>query len=502
MSAVEGLGVANPALEEFVLPVSVVILSVLFFVQRFGTQVVGKAFGPVMALWFLTIAALGVPQIIAHPQILTALLPTKALAFAIDRPVVGFIAMGAVVLSITGAEALYADMGHFGAKPIRLAWFALVFPCLTLNYLGQGAQILADPRTKDNPFFHLAPDWAIMPLVVLATLATVIASQSVISGAFSVSNQAVHMSLLPRLTVRHTSKHEGGQIYVPTINWLLYFGVLLLIAGFQSSAALANAYGLAVTGTLILTTVLFLGLADKVWHWPMWLLVLIMVVVGGLEGSFFAANLTKILHGGWLPVVIAVGIVFLMTTWLRGRSLVAERRSEIEGPLRPWIEKLRDRDIQRVPGTAVFLHANPDTVPLALKENLRFNQILHEQIAIVTVVVQNIPHVRHVDRVSFDDLGYTDDGICHVQIRLGFNDSQDVPVGLSWGKGKSEHFDIDADTARYFVSVLRINATHARGLRGWRHKIFVWLTHNEGDRTVSFHLPPSRTAVMGGSLSI
>ncbi len=501
MSAVEGLQVANPHLEEFVLPVSVVILSALFLVQRFGTAAVGRAFGPVMLLWFLSIAALGIPHILEHPQIVAALLPHHAVAFAVSRPVVAFIAMGAVVLTITGAEALYADMGHFGASPIRRAWFLVAFPCLTLNYLGQGSLILADPRAIDNPFFRLAPGWAILPLVVLATLATVIASQAVISGAFSVSHQAVHLSLLPRLAVRHTSKEEGGQIYVPTINWLLFFGVLVLIAAFQSSAALANAYGLAVTGTLMLTTILFLGLADKVWHWPMPVLVLILVAIGGLEATFLAANLTKILHGGWLPVVIAVGIVFLMTTWLHGRSLVRQRRVELEGPIGPWIEKVRGLDIPRVPGTAVFLHPDPDTVPLALKENLRFNRVLHEQVAIVTVKVENIPHVRHVERVTFDDLGYADDGICHVQIRLGFNDSQDVPVGLSWGKGKSSEFEIDPEQARYFVSVLKVNA-EGSGWRSWRKKLFVWMTHNEGDRTASFHLPPQRTAVMGGSLWI
>jgi len=502
MSAVEGLNVANPAMEDWILPISVAILTMLFLVQRFGTAVVGRAFGPVMVLWFGTLAVLGIPQILARPEIVGALSPTHALAFAVEEPFIAFVAMGAVVLTITGAEALYADMGHFGARPIRLAWFAVVFPCLVLNYLGQGAEILADPTAIDNPFFRMAPNWAVLPLVGLATLATVIASQAVISGAFSVSHQAVHMSLIPRVAVKHTSRSEGGQIYVPTINWLLYFGVLLLIAGFPNANHLANAYGLAVTGTLVLTTVLFLGLADKVWHWPMWLLVLIAVVVGGLEATFFGANLTKLLHGGWLPVLIAGAIVFLMTTWLRGRELVRQKRAELEEPIRPWIERLRDREVQRVPGTAVFLHANPETVPLALKENLRFNQIIHEQIAIVTVVVQNIPHVRHRDRVTYDNLGYDDDGICHIQIRLGFNDSQNVPVGLSWGRGKSTAFDIDPDQARYFVSVLKIQAESGSGLARWRRKIFVWMTNNEGDRSTSFHLPPGRTAVMGGSLKI
>ncbi|GMA21195.1 KUP/HAK/KT family potassium transporter [Arsenicicoccus piscis] len=301
MSAVEGLEVANPGFASWVLPCSVGILAVLFVVQRFGTEVVGRAFGPVMVCWFVLLAVLGVPHIAQHPEILRSVSPTYAILFGIDRPWVAFVAMGAVVLTITGAEALYADMGHFGARPIRLAWFGLVFPSLLLNYLGQGAMMLHDPSTVANPFFSLAPSWATVPLVVLATLATVIASQAVISGAFSVSRQAVRLGLLPRLTVNHTSREEGGQIYVPAINWLLFGGVLLLVGVFQASARLATAYGLAVTGTLLLTTGLFLLLAHHVWGWATWKLALFAVVIGGAELTFFAANLTKLVTGGWLP---------------------------------------------------------------------------------------------------------------------------------------------------------------------------------------------------------
>ncbi len=502
MSAIEGLEVVSPNAAEFVLPIAVVILTVLFAIQRFGTAIVGRAFGPIMIIWFATLAALGIPEILQHPGVIKGLSPSYAAAFAIDRPFIAFIAMGAVVLTITGAEALYADMGHFGAKPIRLAWFFIVFPSLIINYLGQGALLLNDPRAIDNPFFHLAPTTLTLPLVVLATAATVIASQAVISGAFSVSNQALHLGLLPRLTIRHTSKEEGGQIYVPTVNWVLFAGVLVLIVGFQSSAALANAYGLAVTGTLILTTVLFLGLADRHWHWPMWLLVLIMVTIGGLEATYFAANVTKILHGGWLPIILAGSVILVMTTWLWGAALVRARRADLEGPLDAWLAKVATREIIRVPGQTIYLHNNLETVPLALKETLRFHHVLHERIAIVTVVIENVPHVRHVDRVEISDLGNADDGIVSIRIRLGFNDSTDVPHNLKWSGGKDVAFEFDATEARYFLSVLTVHTRGRPTLGNLRRRFFIFLSRNAGDRVEAFHLPPSRTAVLGGRLYI
>lgn len=314
MSAVEGLSLVNPGAEKIVLPASIAILTVLFAAQRFGTNTIGKAFGPVMALWFVTLAVLGVPHIVANPQILAAVSPHYAVAFALDRPSIAFIAMGAVVLCITGAEALYADMGHFGKRPIKLAWFAGVFPALMLNYFGQGAMILDDPATAASPFFLLAPSWALVPLVLLATLATVIASQAVISGAFSVSRQATRLGLLPRLNVRHTSREEGGQIYIPSINWMLYVGVLVLIVMFGSSAGLANAYGLAVTGTLLLTSTIFLFLARRVWNWPAWKMLVVTFVIGGIEVLYLAANLVKVPQGGWLPLLIAIGLTLVMTT--------------------------------------------------------------------------------------------------------------------------------------------------------------------------------------------
>ncbi len=502
MSAVEGLQVVDPAASEFVVPASLAILAGLFAIQRYGTAVVGRAFGPVMILWFGTLAALGIPAIAAHPQVLLGLSPTYAVEFAAERPFVALIAMGAVVLTITGAEALYADMGHFGARPIRLAWFCVVFPCLLVNYLGQSALILTDPSAIDNPFFRLAPEPLVVPIVILATLATVIASQAVISGAFSVSHQALHLGLIPRLSVRHTSKDAGGQIYVPMINWTLCVGVFVLIIGFRSSASLANAYGLAVTGTLVLTSILFGGLAHRVWRWPLWRIVVFMIVVGGLEAAFLFANITKIVHGGWLPIVIASLVILVMTTWVWGAAQVRARREEIEGPLDDWLAEVARRGVARVPGQAIYLHTNHRTVPLALKENLRFNHVVHERIAIVTVEVGNIPHVRHVDRVSVIDLGTPDDGIVAINITLGFNDTQDLPHNLRWSYDKCADFEFDGTEARYFLSVLDVHAREGRGLVRLRKHLFTLISRVAGSRVLSFRLPPSRTAILGGTIYI
>ena len=502
MSAVEGVVVSDAGLTRLVLPVSVVILTVLFVVQRWGTGAVGRAFGPVMAVWFLVLAVLGLPQIVQNPQILRALSPTYALSFALDRPLIAFIAMGAVVLTITGAEALYADMGHFGPSAIRRAWYLVVFPALVINYFGQGAMILRDPSTVANPFFRLAPTWATLPLVVLATLATVIASQAVISGAYSVSRQAVRLGLFPRLAVRHTSREEGGQIYVPAVNWILFVGVLVLIGVFRSSARLATAYGLAVTGTLVLTTLLYLLLAKRVWHWALWKVVVYSVVIGGLELTFFGANLLKIVSGGWLPLLVAAIVVTLMTTWRTGAQMLARRRAELEGPLNEFVTMVREEHVERVPGFAVFPHPNKTTTPLALRSHVTFNRVLHEHVVIVQIVNENVPHIRHVDRVEFDDLGYADDGIWHIRIRVGFNDSQDIPRGLALAIGMSAELDVDVADAHYFLSVLTVHATGAPRMTGWRERLFVWMAHNAANRTEVFHLPPERTVVMGANLDL
>lgn len=502
MSSIEGVVVADPSFERLVLPAAVAVLTVLFVVQRRGTEVVGRAFGPVMALWFAVLAVLGLPHIAANPAILRALSPTYAIAFVVEHPLTAFIAMGAVVLTITGAEALYADMGHFGPAPIRLGWYAVVFPALTLNYLGQGAMILDDPGTIDNPFFHLAPTWATLPLVALATVATVIASQAVISGAYSVSRQAVRLGLLPRLSVRQTSRHAGGQIYLPAVNWILFAGVLVLIGVFRSSSRLATAYGLAVTGTLLLTSALFLLLAKRVWHWATWKVVAYGVVVFGLEIVFFGANLTKIVSGGWLPLLIAAVVVTVMTTWRAGADRFYARRSELEGPLDDFVAMIKDRGVPRVPGLAVFPHGNKLTTPLALRSHVAFNRVLHEHVVIVQIINENVPHIRHVDRVIVDDLGRADDGIVHVCVRVGFNDSQDIPRGLALAIGQSPELTLDVDEAHYFLSVVTAQLGGPPHRKGWRARLFVWLARNAASRTEVFHLPPERTVIMGATLDL
>ena len=502
LSAVEGIEVVAPSAHSVVLPIGIAIVAVLFLVQRLGTHRIGRLFGPVMVVWFLVLAITGLPQIISNPDILRGLSPTYIVSFVSDHPYTAFIAMGAVVLSITGAEALYADMGHFGRRPIRVSWFFFVFPALVINYLGQGALILHTPSAIANPFYFLAPDWARIPLVVLATFATVIASQAVISGAFSVSRQAVRLGFLPQLTVRQTSAKESGQIYVPAVNWLLFAGVFVLMVTFESSSKLATAYGLAVTGTLLLTTTLFLILAGSSWHWPVWRLVVIGVVFGGVELTFFAANLTKVIHGGWLPLLIAVVIVTVMVTWQRGRQLITSRRIEAEGSLLTFVEKLRANPVTRVPGTAVFPHPSKETTPLALRANTKFNQILHEHVVIVSLQSENVPHIDPAEQITVDELGYGDDGIVHLAIRIGFQDEQDIPAMLRTAIGMSSELQFDPDQASYFLSRIAIERGDAPGLATWRKRLFIGLSHNAASPATSFHLPEDRTVVMGSRIAL
>jgi len=502
MSAIEGLEVATPSFSHFVVPAAVVILTLLFAVQRWGTGVIGKAFGPIMVLWFVTIAALGVPQIIANPSILRAVSPTYALAFAVDRPFVAFIAAGAVVLTVTGVEALYADMGHFGRRPIVLAWFCLILPALLLNYFGQGAMILRDPRTVANPFFHLAPGWAQLPLVVLATCATIIASQAVISGAFSVTRQATRLSLLPRLKVVQTSKREGGQIFMPVVNAALFVGVLSLVLAFRSSEALASAYGLSVTGTLLLELSLFLLLAQAVWRWHVGWVILIGAVAGGVELFLFSANIVKVASGGWLPLLIAAIVVTVMLTWLRGSKIMFGRRAQMEGPIADFIAEVRTHPVRRVPGVAVYPHGDPSTTPLALRTNLEFNQVLHEHVVIITLKHVGIPHVEGSERVFVSDLGYCDDGIVHITYRVGFNDSQDVPRALRQAIGRSEELNFAASRAMYMLSVFRIEPGNSTDMARWQKLAFRVLEKASSNRTQALHLPASRTIVMGASAEL
>jgi KUP system potassium uptake protein len=502
LSAVEGLKVAAPSLSHLVLPVAVVILAVLFATQRWGTTRIGSLFGPVMLVWFLTLAAAGLREVIAHPGILRGLSPSYAIAFVADRPYTAFIALGAVVLAITGAEALYADLGHFGPRPIRRAWFAVVFPALTLNYLAQGALILRNPGSRVNPFFLLLPQWAQIPMVVLATAATVIASQAVITGAFSVSRQAVRLGFLPHLRIRHTSRHDIGQVYVPAVNWALFASVLTIMLGFGSSTRLATAYGVAVTGTFLITTALFLVLARLVWNWAVWRLLVAGVVFGTAEISYFAANLTKITHGGWLPLLIAVVIFTVMMTWQRGRELITVRRTELEGTLHDFIATLPNQNLHRVPGTAVFPHAGEDTAPLALRVNVEHNHVLHEQVVIISAWTANVPHIPWQQRMRVDHLGDRGDEVIHIAVDFGFQDQADIPEALRRANTDILGGILQPDSASYFLSRITLHRTRQPGMRTWRKQLFIVLAHNAASQADSLCLPQERTVIMGSDLDL
>jgi len=503
LSAVEGITVVAPDLQHVVLPISVTILTVLFFGQRYGTHRVGALFGPVMVVWFVAIAAAGLREVFLQPGILRGLSPTYALRFVLVHPTTTFIAMGAIVLCITGAEALYADMGHFGRPPIRLAWFAIAFPALTLNYLGQGGLILRRPSTISNPFFLLVPGWSRLPMVILATAATVIASQAVISGAYSVSRQASQLGVLPPLTIRQTSEESAGQVYLPVINGALFVGVLLLMLLFRSSARLATAYGVAVTGTLLTATVLMLFVVKPLWNWSLPKMIAFGVIFGGIELTFLAANLTKIAHGGWLPLLIAAIVFTIMTTWYRGRQLVTRNRISKEGSLAEFIEEVTRDHVPRVPGTAVFPHPTKETTPLALRANVEHNSVLHEHVVIVSAVARNIPHVRLADALTVDDLGSKEDGVVHLTLQYGFFDQPHIPRALELAsQNHLPEMNLEAADASYFLSRATLRTTRRPGLWRWRKKLFLVLARNAANPAEYFGLPESQTVIMGSQVDL
>jgi KUP system potassium uptake protein len=504
LSAVEGLEVVNDSLKELVLPITLIVLALLFGVQRFGTGRVGGFFGPIMVVWFTVLAITGLMRALQQPEIFGALSPHHGAEFLFNHGHEAFVALGGVVLAVTGAEALYADMGHFGASAIRRAWFALVFPALILNYLGQGALVLGDPSTSASPFFLLFPEWARIPMVILSTVAAIIASQAVISGAFSVTRQAIRLGFLPRLVVRHTSREEVGQVYVPAVNWIIFAAVVALVVGFGSSERLASAYGIAVTGTLAIDTLLFFFVVRALWHRPMWLVVTGAIGFLVVDLTFFAANLTKVLHGGWFPLAIALAVFGVLTTWQRGREIVTERRVEEEGPLRDFVEEVRNADppVSRAPGTAVFLNANPETTPLALRANVEHNHVLHECVLIVSLTTERVPYVHEDERLSIDDLGYRDDGITHITGRYGFQDPLDVPALLQLAARRGVEGDPELKNPSYFVSKIQIVATERPGMARWRKRLFLAISRNAANPVEVFHLPDERTVVMGSHIEL
>jgi KUP system potassium uptake protein len=505
LSAVEGLKVATPGVADMVVPITVAVLVALFALQRFGTGLVGRLFAPVMVVWFTVIAVLGIGKIVPHPEVFKALLPSYGVEFFVNHPGVAFIALGSVVLTVTGAEALYADMGQFGRSPIRRAWFFVVFPALVLNYLGQAALLLSSPSAISNPFYLLSPKWAQLPMVILATMATVIASQAVISGAFSVTRQAMQLGFLPRMTIRHTSSRHEGRVYAPGANWLLFVAVIALVVGFGSSTALGSAYGVAVTGTFVLNTILFLAVAHVLWKTRPGLVALGAAGFLTVEVAFFASTLTKVVHGGWVPLVIAACVFVVMVTWRQGRQVVIENRARKEGTLGDFVARVRDAKppVTRVSGTGVYLNADVRMAPMALRANLDHNHVLHENVVVMTIDIERVPHVPEAERLVVDELGDPVDGISLLTAHLGYHDEVDIPatLRLAGEQGLLER-EVDLDEASYFVSRTALIRTAAPGLRRLRKRLFLLLWHNAASPIEYFRLSEDRTVLMGEQVRI
>ncbi len=504
LSAVEGLKIVEPSFEEFIIPITAVIIVILFLVQRKGTAVVGRVFGPVMIAWFTAIGVAGIAGISDNPEILKAISPTYALGFLFGHFDIAFFALAAVVLAVTGAEALYADMGHFGRRPIARGWLFLVFPACMLSYMGQGALILSDPANITSPFFLLVPGWGRLPMVLLATAATVIAAQAVITGAFSVASQAAQLGYLPRLRIVHTSESTIGQIYVPWINWLLMVSVLVLVFAFRSSHALAYAFGMAVTGTITITTLLFFYVARARWRTPFWLLALGAVPLLGIDLLFVGANLTKIVHGAWLPLLIGIIAFTVMTTWQRGRDIVTAAREQREGSLQEFVDELREgqpRTVE-VPGTAIFLNRGKKTTPLAMRANVENNHIRHEHVAIVSIATDPVPRVPFTERLTIDHLGHGDDGIIHVTARYGYAERPDIPAALRHLDASATEGRLDLDRASYFVSKIELRRGDQPTMATWRKRLFIATSHITADAADYFSLPRDRTVIMGSHIDV
>jgi KUP system potassium uptake protein len=497
LSAVEGLEVATPALHAWVIPLTLMVLAALFTVQRFGTGGIGIAFGPIMLLWFLVLATLGLPHIAANPGVIAALNPAHALSFCLAQPLVAFVALGAVVLCVTGGEALYADMGHFGKRPIRIAWYGVAMPALVINYFGQGAMLLADPKAIENPFFMMSPKWGQLPLVFLATAATVIASQALISAAFSITKQAIQLGFLPRMQILHTSVRQTGQIYVSFVNWGLFVFIVLAVALFKSSDNLAAAYGIAVTLNMTLTTVMTFYVIRYSWKYALWLSVLATVFFFVIDVTFFLSNMLKVVDGGWFPLVIGIGMFVLMVTWTQGRRLLSHKLRADAIPLRDFLDAVFVSPPTRVEGTAVFLSAEAGATPNALMHNLKHNKVLHDHNLFVTVRQHEVPWVGFEDRVQMEPLGHD---CWAVTLNFGFKNDPDVPEALKLLEGRGVPLE-DMATS-YFLSRDIVIPTLGEGMPMWREKLFASMHRNAAAAADFLNLPTNRIVELGAKVEI
>jgi len=497
LSAVEGLEIAAPGLQFYVVPLAVVILVSLFAVQSRGTASVAAFFSPIMLIWFVAIAAAGLWHISQDITVLQAFSPVYGLSFLASHGLISLLTLGAVFLAVTGAEALYADLGHFGRAPIQTAWLIVALPALTINYLGQGALLLSSPQAIENPFFLLYPQWALLPMVGLATAATVIASQAVITGAFSLTRQAIQLGFLPRLEIRHTSGAQFGQIYVPRINTILLLGVLLLVTQFRSSSALAEAYGVAVSGTMVVTTLMAMVVIWKSWKWTLWATAALMVPFLLIDTTFLSANLLKVFHGGWVPLLIGALVMLVIFTWRKGAHILAAKTRRLETPIHELVEMLEKRPPARVPGTAVFLTGDPNSAPTALLHSLKHYKVLHEDNVVLTVVIENTPYVKTGDRVSIEPLGKS---FSHVRIRFGFMESPNVPRALGIARKQGWIFDIMSTS--FFLSRRSVRPDARSGMPPWQDRIFILLARNADDASSYFHLPTDRVVEIGTQVSV
>lgn len=497
LSAVEGLNVATRVFEPFIIPISIVILVGLFMVQSRGTAVIGRIFGPVMLLWFASIGVFGLVGALRDPTVFYAVNPYHALRFMTHHGYTAFLVLGSVFLAVTGGEALYADMGHFGKEPIRLAWFTVALPALLLNYFGQGALVIHDPASIENPFYRLAPSWALYPMVVLAAMAAVIASQALISGAFSLTRQAVQLGYSPRVDIEHTSAREIGQIYIPGVNWLLMVSCIALVLGFRSSSNLAAAYGIAVTGTMGITTVLFYFVARERFGWTMLQAGVPAFLFLVMDTAFFLANATKIEHGGWFPLLVGVMVFSAMTTWKTGRHILGQRLTESTLPIGLFLDDVRRSSPTRVPGTAVFMFGSPDGVPPALLHNLKHNKVLHETVVLLRVDTEEAPHVDPKERVTVEAMG---EGFFRMVMHYGFMEDPDVPTVLS--RVKFPALKLPPMDTTFFLGRETLIASRKPGMALWRERLFSVMSRNARTATSFFHLPPNRVVELGAQIEL